>query len=82
MKPSVGRIVHYFPRGEEFDPTHPSAAIITDVNRHPQPDGVLEEDTFLVSLRVFTKDGGGEYPLNPNFSPVPRRGHWSWPPRV
>ena len=73
QKPSIGRIVHYqkygTPGGEHL--STPSAAVITEV---------LDVETNKVQLCVLNANG---IYFNPTeFSPEPKPGHWSWPPRV
>lgn len=82
MKPSVGRSVHYFPEGEEFDSDLPLSATITKVSRMY---GVVaeEEDSYEVNLRVLRADATGSFgALEAPFSSTPKPGHWTWPPRV
>lgn len=72
MKPTIGRIVHYYPAVG----VQPSAAIVTGVYRNPR----------MVDLQVFPRLGpslerlaifGGE-----GDGPGSRSGGWwSWPPR-
>lgn len=80
QKPSVGRIVNYFPGKNEgiFKKGKPLAAIVTDVD---------EENALLVALTVF----GIYHPINA-FNVVHESnykeeeslgsGYWAWPARV
>lgn len=73
MKPSIGRIVHYYHTSGR-DPI-PRAAIITGVE--------LDGDPLKVTLTIFEPDPD----LRPNtvratFSDEPAPGCWCWPPRV
>lgn len=76
---TVGRTVHYYQDSpsEDADP-QPCAAIICSV--------VNAEDGF-VDLHVFPNQRGGATephnwsPAMVPFSPGPKAGHWSWPPR-
>jgi hypothetical protein len=76
MKPTVGRIVHYFPAGYMGGP--PLAAIIVHV----------WGDT-LVNLAVFGRQGNLLSPpahavaLLEEGSPIPsNKSYWKWPERV
>lgn len=71
QKPSVGRIVHYHSYGTpggEFKPL-PRAAIIASVHENDECNVVVFNPEGLFFNRV-------------KFSPEPKPGHWSWPPRV
>jgi len=72
QKPSIARMVHYqrygSPGGEHL--AEPSPAVITKVH----PDGT--------TCDLFVMNPNGVY-FNPTpYSPEPKPGHWSWPPRV
>lgn len=75
--PTVARTVHYTSRGSA-DGRFPSvarAAIITEVLQSIDPEAPA------VSLAVLNPTGlffDREVP----YSPEPKPGHWSWPPRV
>lgn len=72
--PAVARLVHWYPPA--FAPgaplPEPTAAIITRVHGGPHPG--------FVSLEGFGHDERVRHRGVP-FSPTPRAGHWSWPPR-
>ena len=75
MKPTIGRIVHYTNLGDadgKYPPTT-QAAIITKIDDPADPDG-------KVTLKVFYPTG--IFDCTVPFSAEPKRGHWSWPPRV
>ncbi len=72
MKPSVGRIVHYYQNSAEV----PFAGIITEVYHD---DNSVEEG--LVNLYVFSP-ARPFYKVQVRFSKEPARDHWSWPPKV
>ena len=77
MKPSVGRIVHYWYSSHEG----PIAAIITGVN----PPGTCGDVKETCDLTLFHS-----HILMPAvvakpgifFAEEPTPGHWNWPPRV
>lgn len=73
LKPSIGRVVHYQRYGSpggEHKP-EPSPAIIVQV---------LNEESQQCQLAVFNPNG--MYFNATPYSPEPKPGHWSWPPRV
>lgn len=72
MTPTIGRIVHYTSLGdsEAKYPPETQAAIITRVY-----------SDVTVALKIFYKTGLFDMDSVP-FSEEPKRGHWSWPPRV
>lgn len=73
QNPTIGRIVHYYPRTMDLvQAPGPLAAIITSVS----------ED--VVALRVFTPNGDFvRTQVSEAYVPdEPIPGHWSWPPRV
>ena len=72
QQPSIGRIVHYQSYGTpagEYLPA-PRAAIITILN-----------DDGTAGLAVLNPTGTF-FNLRVPFSPEPKPGHWSWPPRT
>ena len=92
MKPTVGRIVHYYPLGCGVNEGAEHAAIITHV-RAANPivdyadDGM--EMRYSVDLCIFDlHTPGSEYCGPPSgtqdvsFSKGPKEGYWTWPPRV
>ena len=68
MKPSIGRIVHYQPTGNEPETV---AAIITAV----RDSGAVNLAAFLPSAEYFKV-------VDVPYSETPKSGCWSWPPRV
>lgn len=72
-RPTVGRIVHYYPtnaeRDEEVPKGEPLAAIVVQVKP-------------MTVLRVFAAFQGQEWDCTPEYADQPTPGHWSWPPRV
>lgn len=71
MKPTIGRIVHYYPKNIRVNQTpKPVAAIITNI----QQDG-------NVGLTLF-KPGEVDHRLNVQYSEDPAvLPRWCWPPR-
>jgi hypothetical protein len=73
QKPSIGRIVHYqrygSPGGEHK--AEPSPAVITQVI-----------DETSQECMLFVMNPNGLYFNRTPYSPEPKPGHWSWPPRV
>lgn len=91
MKPSIGRIVHFGLPKQEYDrndlPLQVFPAIITavrDAEVYQAPDAEPKtEQGSRVDLQVFGASGTNSYtPTNVPFSPTPKRGFWSWPPKV
>ena len=84
MYPTVGRTVHYYPPDDGDVMPAPLAAIIVRVDgiRHEIDDSHgCHEACAKVYLHVF--HGQGERRMdNVPWSEEPKRGHWSWPPRV
>ena len=79
MDVSVGRIVSYWPAGDDHAP---NAAIVIKVNR-----GQHGETLETVDLQVFMADGQIIHVLHVNGpdSDLDRnnvRDRWAWPPRV
>lgn len=68
MKPTVGRIVHFYPRGL-LGGAGPCAAIVTAVHK---------DDT--VDLTVFRSGGMPEMPIERVGTNADDRS-WAWPPR-
>ena len=90
MIPSVGRIVHYqsfgTPGGEYA--SKPRAAIITEATEIPDAriiqDGqglLTDEQCFRVALCILNPTGQF-FNVDVSYSPDPRPGCWSWPPRA
>lgn len=85
MKPTVGRIVHYTNLGDadgKYPPETQAALITKVIPAPPLPhlDPQLEGD-YKVSLTIFYETGIF-YMKDVPFSAEPKRGHWSWPPKV
>lgn len=88
MKPSVGRIVHYTNLGDADGkyPPETQAALMTGVGERQarpvdQPEPAEEEAKYTVDLHVFYRTGDF-FMLDVPFASEPKRGHWSWPPRI
>lgn len=70
--PGIGRIVHYHGDGGA------AAAIVTGNNSpYTSPSGPAHS----VSLTVLDREGMHLVSAAP-YSPEPKPGHWSWPPRA
>ena len=69
MKPTKGRIVFYVDQHDVVTP-----AMITHVNERGDLGDTVELTLFSV--------GQTHYKTNVSYSEVPKRKHWSWPPRV
>lgn len=87
-KPTVGHIVHYTSRGSAdgyFMPVE-RAAIIVEVEYADRyfgsdDDPEYPEDNYDVTLMVCNPSGIF-FDEKVIFSPEPKPGCWSWPPRV
>jgi hypothetical protein len=67
MKPTIGRIVHYYSETDQ----EPFAALVTAVlSGH-----LVTLTVFPPNTDMFTIDGA-------SFSEAPTPRHWTWPPRV
>lgn len=73
MKPSVGRVVHYY----QNDNRVPFVAFITATLL--DEDGELDKD--FVDLYVISP-ARPFYKVGVKFSKEPERNHWTWPPKV
>lgn len=72
MKPTVGRIVHYYPPEDPLGRAKP--AIITEVHNNNRVD---LEVFGLATAKLRTT-----VPMLPDDAlGVPMSGHWNWPPR-
>ncbi len=84
MKPTVGRIVHYF--NKNHSDAKPRAAIIIRVTERSHQDCEFdppscEENSFDVDLNVF-QYWGNDMVKNIRFGGEPgQREYWIWPPR-
>lgn len=81
--PAVGRIVHYQARGSAdgvFKP-EPRAAIITAIGGMSRQDGGPDGWQLTVSLAVLNPTGLF-FDEKVMYSPTPKPGSWSWPPRI
>ena len=90
MIPTLGRVVHYTTSANQAGDPVTYAAIITQVRPHRefyegQQIPQKEEHKVRVSLHVFCHEnfnvGSLDLP-DVNWSPEPKSGCWSWPPRV
>jgi hypothetical protein len=80
-KPSVGRIVHYYPLENPAyqTPPGPYAAIVTAVEPVTLP---LPGQEGCIALMAFTPIGNAMGRPCVPYSETPKPGHWSWPPRT
>ena len=74
MKPTIGRIVHYYESPKGILPNPPLAAVVTHVY------GAGEET--MVCLTVFPPFSSPYARTSIQYSESPAPGCWSWPPRV
>ena len=72
MKPTVGRIVHYYPHPANEQGDGPLAAIITG----------LTGSEHIVHLRVFSVAGDSFPAFAAPMAEEPTAGCWTWPPRA
>ena len=78
MKPTVGRIVHYYPDATSITLDRwgegPYAAVVTAVH---------QDDSMVVSLAVFARPGDDVFGVALSDIPFGREGtrRWCWPPR-
>lgn len=82
MRPSVGRVVHYY----DVNTDVPSAAIVIQVNVKRGLDTITEtqindENTYDVMLHVLFTDGTLNL-VAPFSDKAPVARHWTWPPRI
>lgn len=79
--PTIGRTVHYHSYGTpggEYKPAPRAALTTTD------PNVVWSSDKgwhLVIGLCVLNPTGMF-FNLDVPFSPTPKPGHWSWPPRI
>lgn len=86
-RPTIGRIVHYMTKPPSWaaELGHPlpevtRAAIITEVGSVAW-FGEEGREALGVALNIFHPHGA-EVQQSVPFSPTPKPGHWSWPPRT
>lgn len=97
MKPTIGRIVHYFlPENYGYPPEivrkkplklRTYAAIISGINETSalidKGKDVASEKALEVCLVVFGLTSGNRDVISQTvpYSDSPKAGHWSWPPK-
>lgn len=80
MKPTVGRIVHYYPDAEsDYAGEGPIPAIITKVTSLNGVFSRVEEAMYRVQIHPFHP--GLPFHLDALFTQQDTEGHWAWPPR-
>lgn len=70
-KPTVGRMVHYYPVQSDGKTLVPRAAVVTEVTSEG-----------AATLKVFDYNAGDYYVLAAKQSDKVEQGTWSWPPVV
>ncbi|MBL8880649.1 MAG: hypothetical protein JNG88_16170 [Phycisphaerales bacterium] len=81
QKPTVGRIVHYYPGGELGKKKgQPFAAVITHVWGNDCVNLEIMEDGSFPAWP--SEDVATCYPTSVMRSDEPRARHWCWPPRA
>jgi hypothetical protein len=78
MKPSIGRIVLFFPPTDEDREPYP--AMVTRVHPGNDDSGLVDLVTFGPSSIYFQHNIPGGDPAR--FPPNAVAGTWQWPPRV
>lgn len=80
IRPTVCRMVHYYPLTHGTTLPEPKAAVIVRVHpRFTEPPAQVTENDFDVCLRVFHEDGTDQTVYSAPYSHAPAQSHWSWP---
>lgn len=97
MKPTAGRIIHYYASNPDRELTEPVVGILTYAHREPPSfscavnlpeaghdgDEQAEENEYNVRFKLFPSEFSFVNDTRDHawFSQKPRAGYWTWPSR-